>query len=96
MDITRAFDQIFNLIFNGFSFCYNTLDSLTYHGISLLDFFIWIFVLGIIIPLIITVLPSWSINTYSEIRPASRAQRAIKKGKKDLESAFDVDLDWDI
>lgn len=56
MDITNAFNQIFSLIFQGFTFAYNTLDSLKFRGISLLDFFIWVLVLSLILPIVVTLL----------------------------------------
>lgn len=96
MDVTNAFNLIFNLIFDGLSFCFDTLDSITYRGVSLLDFFIWLFVLGIIIPVIITILPSRTIESYAEIRPDARAVRSVRSKinhYKGFKKAYDEE--WD-
>lgn len=56
MDITNGFDIVINLILQGFTFVYQTLDEITFHGISLLDFMLWILCLGIILPIVLTLL----------------------------------------
>lgn len=58
MDVTNAFNSIFDLILNGIGFCFETLDSITFRGVSLLDFMITLFVLGVALPLVIATVTS--------------------------------------
>mgnify|MGYP007037180469 CR=1 FL=1 len=55
-DITSAFDSMFNMFLGGFKDCFSILDSITFRGISLLDFVLWILALSIILPIVLTLL----------------------------------------
>lgn len=87
MDISNGFDSIIELILQGFQFAYNTLDSITFHGISLLDFMLWILCLGIILPIVLTLLSSGRSSAESYYNQQSREAEARaraearKKGK---------------
>ena len=57
-DVSGSFNQVFDWIFTWIKWCFDTLDSISFMGITLLDFSIWVFVLGIILPIIVTLLNS--------------------------------------
>ncbi len=76
MDITNQFESVFDFIINGLQFCFNTLDSLTFKGISLLDFLIWILILGIMLPILVTLLSSGRGAAESYYHRESRAARS--------------------
>lgn len=76
MDISNGFDSVINLIFQGFQFVYNTLDSIAFHGISLLDFMLWILCLGIILPIVLTLLSSGRSSAESYYNHQSREAEA--------------------
>ena len=77
-DITPAINTFFNGFLSCLSTIYSTLDSIVFYGISLLDFFIWIFIISIVLPLILTVIRSRSV----ESRP-QRGSRDSGKGSDD-------------
>lgn len=79
-DISSGFDAVIDLILQGFRFVYDTLDSITFHGISLLDFILWVLALSIILPILITLLSS----DHNGVELAGRASlnAADKKAKK--------------
>lgn len=74
-DISSGLEHVLGLIFNGLKFCFDTLDSISFRGISLLDFMIWVFVLGIILPIIITLLNSRRSEARAEYRASARYER---------------------
>lgn len=80
MDVTNSLDSVFNLIFTGLSFCFDTLDKIQYKGISLLDFLIWILILGIMLPILITLLDAGRGASESYYHRETRAAR-YEKGK---------------
>lgn len=47
-----------SIMLSGFQFAFNTLDSIQFSGISLLDFIITVFLIGTVVPLIFTLLRS--------------------------------------
>lgn len=75
-DLSGSFSQVFNWIFIWIQWCFDTLDSISFMGITLLDFVIWVFVLSIILPLIITLLNSRRAGSRTESR------RSRGKGNK--------------
>lgn len=75
-DLSGAFGQVFNWIFMWIEWCFDTLDSISFLGITLLDFVIWVFVLSVILPLIVTLLNSRRSGARSE------ARRSRSKGEK--------------
>lgn len=78
-DITPALDAFFNGFLDSLSVIYSTLDSISFYGISLLDFFIWIFILSVVLPLILTVIRSRSV----ESRPQRSSRSSNEKGSGD-------------
>ena len=56
MDISNAFDYFFDMFVSGFRTCYSLLDRIQFHGVSLLDFMLWILALSIILPIVLTLL----------------------------------------
>ena len=82
-DITSGLSQILDIIISGLTFCFNTLDSIGFMGISLLDYIIWLFVLGIILPIIVTLLNSTRSEVRSDYRSESRYQRHRAQNKRD-------------
>lgn len=55
-DVTGDLSVIVAMIVTGFVKSFQLLDSIGFFGITLLDFIITIFILGVIIPLILTLL----------------------------------------
>lgn len=82
-DITSGLSQILDIIISGLTFCFNTLDSIGFMGISLLDYIIWLFVLGIILPIIVTLLNSTRSEVRSDYRSEARYQRHRAQNKRD-------------
>lgn len=76
MDITNGFDGVINLILQGFTFVYQTLDGITFHGVSLLDFMLWTLALGIILPIVLTLLSSGRSSAESYYNHQSREAEA--------------------
>lgn len=56
--IDNFLSSFLTIILNGFTTVFDTLDSITFSGISLLDFTISIFLIGSVVPLILTTLRS--------------------------------------
>ncbi len=95
-DISGFFSSFLNSILSMFGSFFDTLDSISFNGISLLDFTITLFVLGVAIPLVITLLPSRAVSSVREydqkwqsenlhnrrVREAEARAAARKKGKK--------------
>lgn len=94
IDITSGIKPVFDLLFKGLKWCFDFLDSISFNGISLLDFCIWVFVLGIVLPIILTLLnagrsatESYYGRKKSEARSEERyqrrkAERAAERNKK--------------
>lgn len=62
-DISGFTSSFINSLVSMFGSFFNILDSITFSGISLLDFVITLFVLGVAIPLVLTLLPSRAVNS---------------------------------
>ena len=62
-DIAGFMSSFLNEIVNFFKVYFETLDKISFSGVSLLDFTVTLFVLGVAIPLIITLLPSRAVNS---------------------------------
>ena len=58
MDVTSQLNSFFSCFLDIIGDCFGILDSIKFNGISLLVFNICIFILGIVIPIIITVVKS--------------------------------------
>ncbi len=78
-DITSGLSSVFNLIFSGLKWCFDTLDSISFMGISLLDYIIWIFVLGIVLPIVLTLLNAGRSASESYFREKDREARAEER-----------------
>ena len=78
-DITSGLSSVFNLIFSGLKWCFDTLDSISFMGISLLDYLIWIFVLGIVLPIVLTLLNSGRSASESYFRQRDREARSEER-----------------
>lgn len=76
-DITGTLTVILTMLFTGFVQGLNTLDSITFFGLSLLDYIITIVLLGAVIPLIFALLKA---DAFSNIH-SRRVER--RRGKKD-------------
>ncbi len=77
MDITNFMNWFLNMFLNVFKFIYDTLDSITFGGISLLQYSITIFVLIPILTILFTLVTSEKIwDSRSE---RSRARKETKK-----------------
>lgn len=76
MDITNFMTWFISQVINMFTWIFNTLDSITFAGTSLLRISVTIFILSCLIPIILTVGKSSSVV-------ASRSERVkSKKGKE--------------
>lgn len=71
-DITSFMDSFVAMLFTGLVDCFNILDSITFHNISLLDFILGILLLGFIIPIIINL-----------VKPSVSSARADYKKRRD-------------
>ncbi len=79
MDITSGFNQIFSLILQGLKFCFDTLDKIQFLGISLLDFCIIMLILGIVLPIVLTLLDGAKFTAREYYKASSREfQRSNK------------------
>lgn len=56
--IDSFLSSFISILTSGFTTFFNTLDSISFAGITLLDFIISIFLIGTVVPLILTTLRS--------------------------------------
>lgn len=82
MDITSTFDFFIDMFVSGFRTCYSLLDRIQFHGVSLLDFMLWILALSIILPLLLTLLSSGQ-------NGAELSARAVSEGARSAKGKFD-------
>lgn len=66
MDISGFFNQFFGYILTWFQWVYNTLDSITFNGISLLDYSISILLISAVLPLVITLIRTHRVGGHNE------------------------------
>lgn len=89
-DITGFMSSFLNEIVNFFGTMFGILDKITFLGISLLDFTITLFVLGVAIPLVITLLPSRAVHSVREYdhrqQSEARHQRHVAEAQARRES----------
>lgn len=81
MDITEFMAEFLDLIIDMLTKTYNWLDSITFAGISLLQFIITINVLGAVVILLFTLVSGYSVSTahsYS-IKERRKAERRKEK-----------------
>jgi len=55
MDISNFINWFINQVINIFSWAFNLLDSITFNGTSLLKVIITIIIIGVLIPVILTI-----------------------------------------
>lgn len=72
MDISNFFNWFIGVMSDLVIWCWNVLDSITFNGISLLDFNIIILLLGALIPLLINLAVTRSHSTAKEKRKARK------------------------
>lgn len=72
-DISSGFEWVLSSLLSLMTECFNTLDSITFRGISILDFLITIFIIGIVLPLIITLLKSAPVESRSYYKREKRS-----------------------
>lgn len=65
-DISGFMSSFISEIVKFFTKFFGILDQISFSGISLLDFTITLFVLGVAIPLVITLLPSRAVHSVRE------------------------------
>lgn len=58
MDITDSLTSIINILVQVVTWCFNTLDNITFFGTSVLRFFIAIVVLSVVLDLMFTLVKS--------------------------------------
>lgn len=80
MDISGFFNYFLNLMVEGATNVYSTLDSITFNGVSLLGYCITLLILSVVIPMVITL-------TKSGVRTAKRSYR--ERGRERKEGSSD-------
>lgn len=55
MDISNFINWFINQVINIFSWAFNLLDSITFNGTSLLKVIVTIIIIGVLIPVILTI-----------------------------------------
>lgn len=75
MDATNGVSSILDLIISGLGDMFSLLDSLTFSGISLLDFMITIFVLGAVLPIILAIINTRTSSDISNVRSRVKSRR---------------------
>lgn len=58
---------------------FNTLDSITFRGISVLDYSITLLLLSVVVPMVITLVSSGVRSGYDEVTYTKRKEREIKR-----------------
>lgn len=82
-DITPFVNWFLSTMVNLFTFVFNTLDSISFMGITLLDFVLTIFILSIALPLVVTLLRAHSVELRS---PSGEVLYEIKnKGETNVD-----------
>lgn len=74
-EIGGFFTSFLNLCIQGFTFAYNTLDSITIYGVSLLSILFSFFIIGSLISVVMTMAPNGLVNTVSIVDRKIRNKR---------------------
>lgn len=77
MDITNFMSWFIGICVEMFTWVYNTLDSITFYGFSLLQFCISILIISTIIPIILTTAQNQSIRS-ERCGKTSKSERSEK------------------
>ena len=83
-DITFFVNEFFELILTMLQKSYNLLDSITFNGITLLQYIITLNILSALILVLFTIVPNYSVSgarSYS-IREKRKAERAKERKSK--------------
>lgn len=83
-DITSFVNEFFELVLTMLQKSYNLLDSITFNGITLLQFIITLNILAALILVLFTIVPNYSVSgarSYS-IREKRKADRAKERKSK--------------
>ena len=82
MDITNFMTWFVGQVIVIFTYTYNTLNSITFAGTSLLKVSIGILILGTLLPIIMT-LPTTAVDSYSSsLKKSDKANKIKSKGGK--------------
>ena len=84
MDITVTINELLSLLYSMLARCYSILDSITFAGISLLQFMITVAVLGVVITILFTLAPGASIDssrTYASRQKRYKEYREKRRSK---------------
>lgn len=76
--ITDGLTGIINLIFDAFVFCFSFLRSIKLYGTDLLTFIITVFLLGIILPVIFTLVRSKRVHNQNSKERLNKANSREK------------------
>lgn len=76
MDISGFFNVYLSGVLNVAKKYYDTLDSITFGGISVLDYAITLLILSVVVPMVITL-------TKSGVRSASRSYRERSRERRE-------------
>lgn len=71
MDISSFFNSFLNLMVTGVTYCFNTLDRISFNGVTLLQFCLWVMILSALIPIVFTVVRTQSSKLNSRRSSAS-------------------------
>lgn len=83
-DITFFVNEFFELVLTMLQKSYNLLDSITFNGITLLQYIITLNILAALILVLFTIVPNYSVSgarSYS-IREKRKAERAKERKSK--------------
>lgn len=83
-DITSFVNEFFELVLTMLQKSYNLLDSITFNGITLLQYIITLNILAALILVLFTIVPNYSVSgarSYS-IREKRKAERAKERKSK--------------
>lgn len=84
-DITPFVNWFLSTMVNLFTFVFNTLDSISFMGITLLDFVLTVFILSVAVPLVITTMRASSYE--KRIRHAEGLHNIGAAAERKLESS---------
>lgn len=78
MNITNSMTSILNILLDLMSYCINLLDSITFFGLSILDYAIIITTIGAVLTLLVT-MPQ---GIYNQVERINRIESKRKGNKK--------------
>lgn len=94
MDISGFFNVYLSGVLNVAKKYYDILDSLTFGGVSVLDYAITLLILSVVVPMVVTLVSSGVRSGYDEVTYTKRKEREIKREqiheKKDAKAKVNV------